>query len=150
MLVRQKTGAGETAASIAAVSFSDPGAVDMDIPGVDAASYSVQTWIRLYQESESLTFNLKCYSSGSMPSGVKVWIKTETTYTTPAVPTDVSDMVELTTYTAGSPLSLDSETGYTTQNADVGLYAVLVCQLDRGLSAGLKVGEDIIFSWESA
>jgi hypothetical protein len=85
-----------------------------------------------------------------MPSGINVWVKAQNSYSQPITPTDVSDMALLSSYSQGSPLELDTTDSYPTNNADIGKYVVLVAELDRGTSVGLKVGQDIIFEWERA
>lgn len=128
------------------------------LPGTpDVRQYSYQKYLRLDMNSGNYATDLTFYTDGSNSMGVPIWVGTSTSDAAHIVPSSTDTppllngvaMVDAFSYTAGSPLDLDTGDGFYTSGA-VGLYVVLVCECDTSDTVGLKVGENIIFGWNEA
>jgi hypothetical protein len=144
---------------VTTVSFGETDATtpSMYLPGVEHARYSMQKYLRMEMTTETYAAALRVYSDGSngLGTGVKIWAGTADSFTAPVIPSTTDDppllngvaMVDFFSYTSGAPLSLDSTDIYT--SGAIGKYLVLVAEIESTASVGLKVGENIIFTWES-
>ena len=169
--IREKNGAGETPTNKdgGTVRFknADDATVDLNNPLLVPSSnteYSYEKWLRFYigvtGPNQHIT-DLEFYMDGAKgwPAGVKLWGDgTETTYSTPGIPTETNDPPQVPvngtpaaatdafTYTTGSPLTLGSGQ-YSTTSADCGNYLILVMEVEIGSSPGLTSDETATFRY---
>ncbi|UCC92563.1 MAG: hypothetical protein JSW25_07815 [Thermoplasmata archaeon] len=170
--VREKNGTGETPTNKdgGTVRFknADNATVDLNNPLIVPTSnreYSYEKWLRFYigatGPSSQIT-NLEFYMDGSKgwQAGVKLWADgTETTYSTPGVPTETNDPPQVPVngtpasasdafgYTSGTPLSLGSGP-YSSTSADMGNYLILVMEVETGSTPELLTAEQATFEYD--
>jgi len=111
--------------------------------------YSYEKWLQLNVTGTftDLT-NLKFYTDGAngFGTGVKLWAKTEATFTTPAEATATAGYTDAFTYTSGSALSLGS--GPYTATGDIGNYLVMMLEVESTASPGTLSAETLTFSYD--
>lgn len=169
--VREKNGTGETPTQKdgGTVRFrnSDSATVDLNNPLIVPTSnreYSFEKWLRMYigatGPSSQIT-NLEFYMDGAKgwQAGVKLWATTDSTYATPAVPTETNDppqspvngtpasMSDAFGYTSGTPLSLGAGP-YSSTSADMGSYLILVMEVEVGSTPELLTAEQATFEYD--
>lgn len=153
-----------TAKESGTVRYQDSDRADVDttyplpIPSSDR-TYSYEKWVTVSITGGTYTevSNVRFYTDGSngYVSGVKLWAATDTSYTTPVVPTETNDppqhdavgMTNAFTYTSGSPLTIGSGT-YTTTGI-CGNYLVTVMEVETTASAsGSTNSETFTFAYD--
>lgn len=169
--VREKNGTAETATnkdgSTVRFKNADNATVDLVNPLIVPTSnreYSYEKWLRMYigatGPSSQIT-NLEFYTDGGNPwqTGVKLWAKSVTTYVTPGVPTETNDPPQVPVngtpaacsdafgYVSATPLSLGAGP-YSTTSADMGLYLVLVLEVETGCTPELLTAEQVTFEYD--
>lgn len=131
---------------------------DLFIPGTpEVRQYSYQKFLQLDMDSGNYATDLTFYTDGANSLGIPVWVGTADSDTAHVVPSDDDNppllngvaMTDAFSYTAGSPLDLDTGTGLYTSGA-IGKFVVLVAEAVTATTEGLKVGENIIFGWNEA
>jgi hypothetical protein len=87
----------------------------------------------------------------------KLWAKTASAYTTPAIPSTSDDpprlsgvdMVDAFSYTSASPLDMDAlNAGPFTSTGYKGDYLVLVFEVETTASQGVKTAETLTLAWD--
>jgi hypothetical protein len=157
VLIEEKNGAGGTLTdkTSGTVRFknADNATVDnnnpMVIPG-SGTDYSFEKWLRLnvtVAPSTQLS-NFKFYMDGSsgFGTGVGLWAKAVTSYTTPAEATSTSGYADAFSYTSGSPLSLGA--GPFTGTGEKGDHAVLMLAVASTATQGALSAETATFSYD--
>lgn len=97
--------------------------------------------------------NLRWYVSGSFPTGVKLYVKTSTTYTAAASGNENSQLsgsADASTYTSESPLTINAGTVISNPSTGTGTQDFLVSQLGVTSLAnhGLISAITCIYEWE--
>lgn len=169
--VREKNGTSETPTNKdgGTVRFknADNATVDLNNPLIVPTSnteYSYEKWLRMYigatGPSSQIT-NLEFYMDGAKgwQAGVKLWAITDSTFVTPAVPTETNDppqapvngtpsaMSDAFGYTSATPLSLGAGP-YSTTSADMGSYLILVMEVEIGSTPELLTAEQATFEYD--
>ena len=115
--------------------------------GVD---YSFEKWLRLNITGGSYTqiTNIKAYTDGSsgFGTGVNLWAKAVTAYSTPAEATASTGYANAFTYTSGAPLSLGA--GPYTGTGEKGDHLVMVMEVQSTASGGLTPTETLTIGWD--
>lgn len=153
----EKNGAGATATdkTSGTIRFknADDATVDlvnpMTVPpsGVD---YSVEKWLRLKVTGGTYTdiSNIRAYMDGAngFGTGVSLYGKAVTSYTTPAEATSHSGYSDMFGYTSGSPLDLggDGSTG----TGEKGDHLVMEMEVASTASGGLLSAETLTIAWD--
>ena len=157
---------------------ADDATVDLNNPLVVPSSdteYSYAKILRLQDLGDLYTqiSNIRCYTDGAgfqlgSPTAAKVWATTDSVYTAPYVPTETNDpplwssdgaagspqvtMVDLFTYTSGSPLDMDAYfAGPFTPGSPaeyIGDFLVMVGEIEVGGTQGLLTAETLTFAWD--
>lgn len=153
----EKNGAGATAtdktsgtirfknADDATVNTSNP----MVVPpsGVD---YSFEKWLRLNVTGGTYTdiSNIRAYMDGAngFGTGISLYAKAVTSYTTPAEATSTSGYSNAFGYTSGSPLDLggDGSTG----TGEKGDHLVMMMTVADTASGGVLTAETLTIAWD--
>lgn len=153
----EKNGAGGTATdkTSGTVRFknADNSTVDLVNPMVKPASgsdWSFEKWLRLNITGGTFTqiANVRAYTDGSngMGTGINLWGKAVTAYTTPAEGTASTGYANLFGYTSASPLSLGA--GPYTGTGEKGDHLVMLCEVTSAASGGLTTAETLTFGWD--
>lgn len=153
----EKNGAGPTTTdkTSGTVRFktADNATVDtLDPINIPAAgtNYSYEKWLRLNVTVAPNTniSNLKFYTDGGngLGTGVGLFAKAVTTYTTPALGTSTTGYTDAFTYTSGSALSLGA--GPFTGTGEKGDHSVLLMTVADTASPGQTPSETITFSYD--
>ena len=155
--ILEKTGAGGTGTdkTSGTIRFknADNAAVDLSNPMVKPTSgsdFSYEKWLRFNVSGGSYTqiTNVKAYSDGGngLGTGVLLWAKAVTAYSTPAEATSTSGYTNFFSYTSGSALTLGagpySSTG---EKAD---HLVMMCEVQSTSSGGLTPSETLTMAWD--
>lgn len=158
---------------------ADDATVDLNDPLVVPTSnteYSFAKVLRLRDNGDLYTqiSNVRAYTDGagfdvgSPSTTVKVWATTDSVYTVPYVPTETNDpplwssdgatgspqttMVDLFTYTSGSPLDMDAYfAGPFTPGSPsefIGDFFIAVAEVEVGAVQGLLTAETLTFAWD--
>lgn len=154
--VVQKNGAGavQTDAS-GGVRFknADNSAVDLNNPMVKPTSgsdFSFEKWLRLEVTggTYSQITNIKAYSDGtnSLGTGILLWAKAVTSYSTPAEATSSTGYNNFFGYTSGSPLNLGA--GPYTSTGEKGDHLVLMCEVQSTATGGLASGDSVFLAFD--
>lgn len=132
---------------------ADNATVDTSNPMVKPAAgtdYSFEKWLRLNITGGTYTeiSNIKAYSDGAngLGTGVGVFAKAVTAYTTPAEATATTGYASLFTYTSGSPLSLGA--GPYTSTGEKGDHLVMIMTVDNTASGGVTPTETLTLAWD--
>lgn len=165
--IREKNGAGETATDKTSgtirMKSADNATVDANDPLVIPATnqnYSYEKWLRAYIGTtgpDNNITNVKFYTDGSngYGTGVKLWAASDSTYSTPVVPSNTNDppqhdavgMTDAFTYTSAAPLTLGAGP-YSTTSTDMADYLVLVMEAEAGATQGNVTAETITFIYD--
>jgi hypothetical protein len=165
--IREKNGTAETPTnkdgSTVRFKNADNSTVDLNNPLIVPTSnreYSYEKWLQFYigatGPSSQIT-NLEFYTDGGNPwqAGVKLWADTDSTYSTPVIPTETNDppqhdaasMSDAFGYTSGTPLSLGTGP-YSGTSTDIGDYLVLVMEVETGSTPELLSAESVTFEYD--
>ena len=155
--ILEKNGAGPTTtdktsgtvrfktADNATVDTSDP----INIPTA-GTNYSYEKWLILNVTvaPDTNISNLKFYTDGGngLGTGVGLYAKAVTAYSTPALGTSTAGYTDAFTYTSGSALSLGA--GPYTSTGEKGDHAVLLMTVGTTASPGQTASETITFSYD--
>jgi len=153
----EKNGAGGTATDKTSGSIrfknADNSTVDLVAPMVKPGSgsdWSFEKWVRLNITGGSYTqiTNIKAYTDGSsgFGTGVNLWAKAVTAYSTPAEATASTGYANAFTYTSGAPLSLGA--GPYTGTGEKGDHLVMVMEVQSTASGGLTPTETLTIGWD--
>ena len=115
--------------------------------GVD---YSFEKWLRLNVTGGTYTeiTNIKAYMDGAngLGTGVTLYAKAVTAYSTPAEATGTAGYTDAFTYTSGSPLSLGA--GPYTSTGEKGDHLVMMLAVGTTASGGITSSEVLTFSYD--
>lgn len=115
--------------------------------GVD---YSFEKWLRLNVSGGTYTeiSNIKMYMDGAngLGTGVTLYAKAVTAYSTPAEATATTGYTDAFTYTSGSPLSLGA--GPYTSTGEKGDHCVMMMTVGTTVSGGITPNETITLAWD--
>ena len=129
----------------ATVNTSNP----MTKPGA-GTDYSYEKWVRFNVTGGTYTeiTGIKAYCDGSVSfgTGVAVYAKAVTAYSTPAEATSVSGYTDISTYTSGSPLTLGA--GPYTSTGEKGDHLVMIMTVGTSASGGLTPTETLTIAWD--
>lgn len=153
----EKNGAGGTATdkTSGTIRFknADNASVDTSNPMVKpgaGSDFSYEKWVRLNVTGGSYTeiTNIKAYCDGSVSfgTGVDVYAKAVTAYSTPAEATATTGYANISTYTSGSPLTLGA--GPYTSTGEKGDHLVMIMVVGTGASGGLTPTETLTVGWD--
>jgi hypothetical protein len=153
----EKNGAGgtQTDKTSGTVRFknADNATVDLNNPMVKPTSgtdYSFEKWLRFNVSggSYSQITNVKAYMDGAngLGTGVGLWAKAVTSYSTPAEATATAGYTNAFTYTSGSPLTLGA--GPYTSTGEKADHLVMMLAIDNTVSGGVTPSETLTFAWD--
>lgn len=115
--------------------------------GVD---YSFEKWLRLNVTGGTYTeiTNIKAYMDGAngLGTGVTLYAKAVTAYSTPAEATSATGYTDAFTYTSGAPLSLGA--GPYTSTGEKGDHLVMMLAVGTSASGGITSSETLTFGWD--
>lgn len=154
--ILEKNGAGPTTTDktggTVRMKKADNSTVDLVNPLVKPPSgsdWSFEKWLRLnFAGSYTQATNLKFYTDGSsgLGTGINLWAKAVTAYSTPAQATASAGYANAFTYTSGAALSLGA--GPFTGTGEKGDHAVLVAEVTSAAAGGLTPSETLTFAWD--
>jgi hypothetical protein len=155
--ILEKNGAGPTTTdkTSGTVRFknADNATVDLVNPMVKpgaGSDWSFEKWLRVNVSGGTYTqiTNLVAYSDGSsgLGTGVNIWAKAVTAYSTPAEGTASTGYANLFTYTSGAPLSLGA--GPFTSTGEKGDHLVMLAEVQSTASGGLTSSETVTIAWD--
>lgn len=153
----EKNGAGgtQTDKTSGTIRFknADNSTVDNLNPMVKPASgtdYSFEKWLRFNVSGGTYTeiTNIRAYSDGSntLGTGIGLFAKAVTAYSTPAEGTATTGYTSFFTYTSGSPLTLGSATY--TSTGEKGDHLVMLMTVDNTATGGITGSETLTFAWD--
>jgi hypothetical protein len=166
--IHELNGAGQTATNKTAGSIrfkkTDDSSIDLNnvlsVPS-SGTEYSMQKWLRMNVTGGSYTqiTNPRFYTDtgNGYGTGCKLWAKTASAYTTPAIPSTSDDpprlsgvdMADAFSYTSASPLDMDAlNAGPFTSTGYKGDYLVLVFEVETTASQGIKTAETLTLAWD--
>lgn len=123
----------------------------MTVPG-SGFSYSYDKWLRLNVTvaPDNYIENLKFYTDGTnnFTSGIELYVKATTTYTTPAIVTNITGFTNAFTYNSGA--ALDLGTAQVTGTGEKGDHAQLRMRVGTAVTAGNSGNETATFSYDEA
>lgn len=115
--------------------------------GVD---YSFEKWLRLNVTGGTYTeiTNIKAYMDGAngLGTGITLYAKAVTAYSTPAEATATTGYTDAFTYTSGSPLSLGA--GPYTSTGEKGDHLVMMLTVGTTASGGITPSETLTIGWD--
>ncbi len=153
----EKNGAGGTTtdktSGVIRFKNADNSTVDTSNPMVKPGAgtdYSFEKWLRLNVSGGTYTeiSNIKAYSDGSngLGTGVGLYAKAVTAYSTPAEATATTGYTDLFTYTSGSPLTLGA--GPYTSTGEKGDHLVMIMTVASTASGGMTPTESLVLAWD--
>lgn len=153
----EKNGAGGTGTdkTSGTVRFknADNATVDLNNPMVKPPSgsdFSFEKWLRMNVTggTYSQITNVKAYSDGSngLGTGVLLWAKAVTAYSTPAEATATTGYTNFFTYTSGSSLTLGA--GPYTGTGEKADHLVMMMEVQSTASGGLTPSETLTLAWD--
>jgi hypothetical protein len=117
---------------------------------VAGSDWSFEKWMRMNVTggTYSQITNIKFYTDGAngLGTGVSLWAKAVTTYTTPVQGSSSAGYTNAFTYTSGSSLSLGA--GPFTGTGEKGDHVVLLAEIVNTVSGGLTPSETITLGWD--
>lgn len=132
---------------------ADNSTVDLNNPLVKPPSgsdWSFEKWLRLNVTggTYSQITSIRAYFDGSsgLGTGVNLWAKAVSSYTTPAQGTASTGYANAFTYTEGAPLSLGA--GPYTSTGEKGDHLVLLAEVTSAASGGLTASETLTVAWD--
>lgn len=153
----EKNGAGGTATDKTSGTIrmknADDATVDtnnpMVIPG-SGSDFSFEKWLRLkitVAPSVQLS-NLKAYTDGAngLGTGVKLWWKAVSSYSTPAEATATTGYTDAFSYTSGAALSLGA--GPYSGTGEIGSHLVSMMEVQSTATQGQTPSETVTFSYD--
>lgn len=153
----EKNGAGgtQTDKTSSTIRFknADNATVDtanrMVVPA-SGSDYSYEKWLRLQVDvAPSVDIqNIKFYTDGNngFGTGIGLYAKAVSSYSTPAEGTSTSGYADAFTYTAASPLTLGA--GPYTGTGEKGDHCVLLLKVDSTAAPGLLASETLVFAYD--
>lgn len=153
----EKNGAGGTGTdkTSGTIRFknADNATVDLNNPMVKpgaGSDFSFEKWLRMNVTggTYSQITNVKAYSDGAngLGTGVLLWAKAVTAYSTPAEATSTAGYTNFFTYTSGSPLTLGA--GPYTSTGEKADHLVMMCEVQSTASGGLTASETLTLAWD--
>lgn len=132
---------------------ADNATVDLNAPLVKPASgsdWSFEKWLRLNVAggSYSQITNIRAYFDGTngLGTGVSLWAKAASSYSTPAQGSSSSGYTDAFDYTDADPLSLGA--GPYTSTGEKGDHLVLLAEVTAAAAGGLTPSETLTFAWD--
>jgi hypothetical protein len=132
---------------------ADNATVDTSNPMVKPGAgtdYSFEKWLRLNVTGGTYTeiTNIKAYMDGAsgLGTGVTLYAKAVTAYSTPAEATATTGYTDAFTYTSGSPLSLGA--GPYTSTGEKGDHLVMMLTVGTTASGGITPSETLTIGWD--
>lgn len=132
---------------------ADNSTVDLVNPMVKPTSgsdWSFQKWLRINITGGTYTqiSNARAYTDGSsgMGTGVNLWGKSVSSFSTPALETASTGYANMFTYTSGSPISLGA--GPFTGTGEKGDHLVMAVEVTSAASGGLTPSETLTVAWD--
>lgn len=154
--ILEKNGAGGTTTDktggTVRLKKADNSTVDLVNPLVKPASgsdWSFEKWLRLnFAGTYTQASNLRAYTDGSsgLGTGINLWAKAVTAYSTPAQGTASTGYANAFTYTSEAALSLGA--GPFTGTGEKGDHLVLLAEVTSVANGGLTASETITFAWD--
>lgn len=152
----EKNGAGatQTDKTSGTVRFknADNSTVNTSNPMVIPAAgsdWSYEKWLRAnIAGTYTEITNVKAYMDGAngFGTGVSLWAKAVTAYSTPAEGTSSSGYTDAFSYTSGSPLTLGA--GPYTGTGEKADHLVLLMQVASTAGNGMLTGETLTIAWD--
>lgn len=153
----EKNGAGgtQTDKTSGTIRFknADNSTVDTSNPMVKPPSgtdYSFEKWLRFNVSGGTYTeiSNIKSYSDGAngLGTGIGLYAKAVTAYSTPAEATATTGYTSFFTYTSGSALTLGA--GPYTSTGEKGDHLVMIMTVDNTATGGMTPTETLTVSWD--
>lgn len=153
----EKNGAGgtQTDKTSGTIRFknADNSTVDTSNPMVKPPSgtdYSFEKWLRFNVSGGTYTeiSNIKAYSDGAngLGTGIGLYAKAVTAYSTPAEATATTGYTSFFTYTSGSALTLGA--GPYTSTGEKGDHLVMIMTVDNTATGGMTPTETLTVSWD--
>ena len=132
---------------------ADTATVDTSNPMVKPGSgtdYSFEKWLRLNVTGGTYTeiSNIKAYSDGAngLGTGIGLYAKAVTAYSTPAEATATTGYTSFFTYTSGSALTLGA--GPYTSTGEKGDHLVMIMTVDNTATGGMTPTEALTVGWD--
>jgi len=155
--ILEKNGAGGTGTDKTSGSIrfknADNATVDLSNPMVKPPSgsdFSYEKWLRFNVAggTYSQITNVKAYSDGGngLGTGLLLWAKAVTAYSTPAEATSTAGYSNFFGYTSGSALTLGA--GPFTGTGEKGDHIVMMLEVQSTATGGLTPSESITLSWD--
>ena len=153
----EKNGAGgtQTDKTSGTIRFknADNSTVDTSNPMVKPGAgtdYSFEKWLRFNVSGGTYTeiSNIKAYSDGAngLGTGIGLYAKAVTAYSTPAEATATAGYTSFFTYTSGSALTLGA--GPYTSTGEKGDHLVMIMTVDNTATGGMTPTETLSVSWD--
>jgi hypothetical protein len=157
VVIVEKNGAGGTATDKTSGTIRFKNADDKEVDTndrlvvpVSGSDYSYEKWLRFRVDvapSVDLA-NLKFYTDGAngFGTGISLYAKAVTNYSTPAEATSTTGYADAFTYTSSAPLSLGA--GPFTSTGEKGDHCVLMLKVDSTAAPGLLSTESLVFQFD--
>lgn len=155
--IGEKNGAGATftdkTSSTVRFKNADDATVDLNnvmvVPGA-GSDWSFQKWLRAkftVGPGTQIT-NLRVYSDGAngFGTGINLWAKAVTAYSTPAEETASAGYTNFFTYTSGSALLLGA--GPLSGTGEKGDHCVMAMEVQSTAGAGVLTAETLTLAWD--
>ena len=153
----EKNGAGgtQTDKTSGPIRFknADNSTVDTSNPMVKPGAgtdYSFEKWLRFNVSGGTYTeiSNIKAYSDGAngLGTGIGLYAKAVTAYSTPAEATATTGYTSFFTYTSGSALTLGA--GPYTSTGEKGDHLVMIMTVDNTATGGMTPTEALTVGWD--
>ncbi len=153
----EKNGAGgtQTDKTSGTIRFknADNSTVDTSNPMVKPGAgtdYSFEKWLRFNVSGGTYTeiSNIKAYSDGAngLGTGIGLYAKAVTAYSTPAEATATTGYTSFFTYTSGSALTLGA--GPYTSTGEKGDHLVMIMTVDNTATGGMTPTEALTVGWD--
>jgi len=157
MQIVEKNGAGgtQTDKTSGTIRFknADNSTVDTSNPMVKPGAgtdYSFEKWLRFNVSGGTYTeiSNIKAYSDGAngLGTGIGLYAKAVTAYSTPAEATATTGYTSFFTYTSGSALTLGA--GPYTSTGEKGDHLVMIMTVDNTATGGMTPTEALTVGWD--
>ena len=132
---------------------ADNSTVDTSNPMVKPGAgtdYSFEKWLRFNVSGGTYTeiSNIKAYSDGAngLGTGIGLYAKAVTAYSTPAEATATTGYTSFFTYTSGSALTLGA--GPYTSTGEKGDHLVMIMTVDNTATGGMTPTEALTVGWD--
>ena len=153
----EKNGAGgtQTDKTSGTIRFknADNSTVDLVNPMVKPGAgvdYSFEKWLRLNVTGGTYTqiTNIRAYSDGAngLGTGVSLYAKAVTAFSTPAEATGTAGYTDFFTYTSGAPLTLGA--GPFSATGEKGDHLVMMLTVGTTASSGVTPTESLTIAWD--